>query len=63
MKFRIYRELKNMILSIHFAILWNILGSVGMKTFLFFFFKAIKIAGSTHTKKKEKKKKKKGLSG
>ena len=56
MKFRASRELNNMILSINFAILtflkfffpifWIILGSVGMKIFLFFFWKAIKIAGS-----------------
>ena len=46
MKFRTSRELKNMILSVNFAILtffkfwpifWNILGSVGM-TFFFFLF-------------------------
>ena len=46
MKFRTSGELKNMILSINLAILtffkafypifWNILGSVGMKIFLFF---------------------------
>ena len=47
MKFGTSRKLKNMILSINFAILtffffffcpifWNILGSVGMKVFLFF---------------------------
>ena len=62
MKFRVSRKLQNMILSINFAILtffrvfffcqifWNISGLVGMKIFLFFFWKAIEMTGSAQKK-------------
>ena len=54
MKYGTSRKLKNIILSIIFAILEllflsclsNFLKNVGMKIFFFFFWKAIKIAGS-----------------
>ena len=67
MKFRTYRELKNIILlSITFAILTffisfcpifcNILGSVDMKIFLFFFCNKYCRVGTEKKKKKKKKK-------